>query len=206
MGGKNGGQLGWCKISFLLLNLSETEAGNPPIILLEHRAPSTGISILEGHTRVHTHTHPPTHTYIEIPSSRARGVISEGRISDITNSSWSKWLEKEGYIEGVVVCIPGLMYYCDLGVINQTPKNTHAHETFHTHWVWVKVRRGQGDYCNCDSQKSATNCNSCWRGIIFKSTLCVDIITASRWGKLCQLMPGIQPFFHICCHLLVKPL
>lgn len=61
MGGKKrGGRLGRCKISFLLFNLSETEAGNPPIILLEHRAPTTGISILEGHTRTHTYKYTQT--------------------------------------------------------------------------------------------------------------------------------------------------
>lgn len=63
MGGgkkKNGGQLGRCKISFLLFNLSETEAGNPPIIVLEHRAPTAGITILEGHECTHKHKHTQT--------------------------------------------------------------------------------------------------------------------------------------------------
>lgn len=67
---KNGGQLGWCKISFLLFNLSETEAGNPLIILLKRRAPTTGISIQEGRTHVHTNTHGNTH---RSPSSAKEG-------------------------------------------------------------------------------------------------------------------------------------
>lgn len=60
-------QLGRCKISFLLFNLSGTEAGNTPIILLEHRAPSTGIFILEGHTRMHKYKH------TQAPSSAKEG-------------------------------------------------------------------------------------------------------------------------------------
>ncbi len=66
MGGKkNGGQLGRCKISFLLFNLSESEAGNPPIILLEHRAPATGISILEGQARTHKYKYTLTQSSAE---------------------------------------------------------------------------------------------------------------------------------------------
>ena len=77
---------------------------------------------------------------------------------------------KRGMDKGVVVCIPGLMYNCDLGVINQTavdirPRNvshthTDTHTPTHTHIVKVQVQRGQGDYCHCNSQALAASLHS----------------------------------------------
>lgn len=57
---KNMGQWGRCKISFLLFNLAEAEAGNQPINELEHRAQPEDIFILEGqaYTQAQTDSNP----------------------------------------------------------------------------------------------------------------------------------------------------
>lgn len=46
---------------------------------------------------------------------------------------------ERGMYRGLVVRIPGLMYYCDLRVINQTPIDTRPHKISHTHLYRVKL-------------------------------------------------------------------
>lgn len=50
-----------------------------------------------------------------------------------------------GWLHRWVVCVPSLMYSCDLQVINQT-------EHVYTYVVKARGQRGQGDYCHRNSQ------------------------------------------------------